>query len=221
MIRRPTVLFLGLLFATAAGAGSGADIDKVNGSIRLHEGETAGKLSTVNGSVHLGDKASAESIETVNGAVELGSDCAARSIETVNGHIALAARTRIAETVEAVNGSIELERGADVAGHLSNVNGHIALNAAHVGGGIETVGGDVEIGADSHVEGGLLVERPNSTGWSWGKPKPPRIVIGPRAVVEGSLRFKREVELLVSDSAKVGPIEGATPVKFSGDRPNG
>jgi hypothetical protein len=33
--------------------------------------------------------------------------------------------------------------------------------------------------------------------------------------VTGVLRFKREVELLVSDSATIGPVEGATPVMFA------
>lgn len=33
-----------------------------------------------------------------------------------------------------------------------------------------------------------------------------------RATVAGVLRFKREVELLVSVSATIGPVEGATPV---------
>ena len=34
------------------------------------------------------------------------------------------------------------------------------------GGDIETVAGDIEIGADSRIDGGLLVEKPS--GWSWG-----------------------------------------------------
>jgi hypothetical protein len=39
--------------------------------------------------------------------------------------------------------------------------------------------------------------------------------------VKGTLRFERPVELYVSDRATIGPVEGATPVKFSGDRPPG
>ena len=108
-------------------------------------------------------------------------------------------------------------QGAEVAGKASNVNGRISLDGAHVGGGIETVSGDIEIGANSRVEGGLLVEKPH--GWSWGKSKNPRIVIGPHAVVDGTLDFRREVDLYVSDSAHVGTINGATANKFSGDHP--
>jgi hypothetical protein len=44
-------------------------------------------------------------------------------------------------------------------------------------------------------------------------------VIGPGAAVKGTLRFKREVKLYVSDRATIGPVEGATAIKFTGDRP--
>jgi hypothetical protein len=44
-------------------------------------------------------------------------------------------------------------------------------------------------------------------------------VIGPHAVVQGTLEFRREVVLEVSDSAQIGTVKGATPVKFSGERP--
>jgi len=112
---------------------------------------------------------------------------------------------------------VRLAKGAEVTGHASNVNGRFVLEAAHIGGGIETVSGDIEIGADSHVEGGIVVDKPH--GWSWGKQRNPRIVIGPRAVVQGTLEFRREVELYVSDSAKVGTITGAKAQSFSGDQP--
>ena len=40
-----------------------------------------------------------------------------------------------------------------------------------------------------------------------------------RATVAGVLRFKREVELLVSVSATIGPVEGATPVMLAPAQP--
>jgi len=73
------------------------------------------------------------------------------------------------------------------------------------------------IGANSRVEGGLFIDE-NNSWFNWGTHKP-RVVIGPHAVVQGTLKFKREVDLYVSDSATIGAIEGATPVKFSGDTP--
>jgi len=115
------------------------------------------------------------------------------------------------------NAEERLAQGAEVGGRASNVNGRITLDAAHIGGGIETVSGDVEIGANSRVEGGLLVDKPH--GFSWGKSKNPRVVIGPHAVVDGTLEFRRDVDLYVSDTAKVGTITGATANKFSGDHP--
>ena len=105
----------------------------------------------------------------------------------------------------------------DVGGRVENVNGRIALDAAHVGGGISTVSGDIEIGADSRVEGGLLVDKPS--GWFNWKDRKPRVVIGPRAVVDGTLEFRREVELYVSDSARIGTVSGATAQPFAGDHP--
>ena len=209
-------LALSLLAAAPAGA-RGIDVDKVNGSIHIEGDQQAGDLSTVNGGIRVENGGSAEKVSTVNGGIDLGDHVTVDSVETVNGGIDLGQGTRVARGVEAVNGGIRLSQGADIAGKASNVNGRISLEGAHVGGGIETVSGDVEIGAGSRVEGGLLVEKPS--GWSWGRQRNPRIVIGPHAVVEGTLEFRREVDLYVSDSAKVGTIKGATANKFSGDHP--
>jgi hypothetical protein len=90
------------------------------------------------------------------------------------------------------------------------------LDAAHVAGGIGTVSGDITVGANSRVEGGILVDKSHS--W-FSNSHTPVIVIGPHAVVQGTLEFKREVVLKVSDSAQIGPVKGATAVKFSGATP--
>ena len=47
----------------------------------------------------------------------------------------------------------------------------------------------------------------------------PRVVIGPGSVVKGPLNFERDVDLYVSDHATIGTVTGATPIRFSGDRP--
>jgi DUF4097 and DUF4098 domain-containing protein YvlB len=209
-----TVLSLAFAFGAAA---RGIDVDKVNGSIHIEGDQQAGDLSTVNGSIRIESGGSAEKLSTVNGGIEIGDRVSVESIETVNGGIEIGAGSNVARTIEAVNGHIELRQGADVAGRTSNVNGRISLDASHVGGGIETVSGDIDIGAGSRVEGGILVKEQH--GFSWGRNKNPRIVIGPHAVVDGALEFRRDVDLLVSDSAKVGTITGATAKKFSGDHP--
>lgn len=211
-----TAAILALCFADVSVA-RGIDVDKVNGSIRIESDQQAGNLSTVNGSIRVAGGASAEKVSTVNGSIDIGDRATVVSIETVNGGIALGAGGKVAKTVEAVNGSIQLGKGADIAGHASNVNGRFTLEAAHIGGGIETVSGDIEIGADSRVEGGIIVDKPH--GWSWGKARNPRIVIGPRAVVQGTLEFRRDVDLYVSDRAKIGTVTGAKANTFSGDQP--
>lgn len=210
-------LVLALCLPLAAMAGDG-DIDKVNGTVRVEAGQQAGDVSTVNGAVRVGDNATVRAASTVNGAIELGTHVQADSLGTVNGSVSVGVDSRIRGKIEAVNGTIRLDRGVDVGGRVSNVNGAIALDAAHVAGGLGTVGGDITVGNGSRVEGGILVDKPG--GWfHFGDSRPPHIVIGPRAVVQGTLEFRREVVLQVSDSAQIGPVKGATPVKFSGDRP--
>jgi DUF4097 and DUF4098 domain-containing protein YvlB len=212
-----TAAILSLCFAAGASA-RGIDIDKVNGSIAIESDQQAGNLETVNGSIRIDDGGSAEQTSTVNGSVKLGARASVESIETVNGGVELGAGARVNGAIETVNGSITLDKGADVSRRASNVNGRITLDAAHVGGGIETVSGDIEVGADSRIEGGILVDR--QTGWfKWGNDRKPRVVIGPRAVVDGPLEFRREVDLFVSDSATIGAVTGATAHTFSGARP--
>lgn len=208
-----------LAFGTAFSTGnSDLDIDKVNGSIHVPDNATVGKLSTVNGSIHVGDGAHAIGATTVNGSIHVGANATLDALDTVNGGIHVGVGTKIGKAVEAVNGSITLAAGADVAGKLSNVNGGIALDAALVGGGIETTSGDIDVGANSRVDGGILVNQ-NNSWFHFGIGRDPRIVIGPHAVVKGDLVFKRMVRLYVSDSATVGAIEGAKAITFSGDKP--
>jgi len=218
MLRYALPLLLALNAAAVAAGNDDLDIDKVNGSIHVPDNSTAGKLSTVNGGIRIGAGAHAKSAETVNGGIDVGGNATLESLETVNGGLRIGEKTKVAKTVETVNGSITLDNGVDVAGKLSNVNGGIRLDNAHVGGGIETVSGDIEVGANSRVEGGILVEADHSW-FRFGSGRLPRIVIGPRATVQGTLNFKRDVELYVSDSATVGNIEGAKATKFSGDKP--
>jgi cytoskeletal protein CcmA (bactofilin family) len=132
---------------------------------------------------------------------------------------------RIAGAVRTINGSITLDASADVAGRVASVNGALRLTAAHVGGGLETTNGDIDVGAQSRVEGGMLVGTA-SDGWldwllhGWFHlGDRPRIVIGPGAVVRGTLKFEREVTLYVSDRATIDAIRGATAIRYSGAQP--
>lgn len=221
MRRFPTVLIIAALAfgLPALTNASSNDIDKVNGAVQVDAGQQVGDVSTVNGAVRIGDGASVHKASTVNGSVELGEKAQASELGTVNGAITLGRNSRVSGEVSAVNGHIQLASGAEIGGKLDNVNGTIELDAAHVAGGISTVNGDIEIGANSRVEGGILVEKPNYGWFHWGRERTPLVVIGPHAVVQGTLEFRREVVLKVSDSAQIGPVKGATVVKFSGANP--
>ena len=155
-------------------------------------------------------------METVNGGIEAGDEVVARSVSTVNGGIRFGQRAQVDGDVETVNGGIFFDRGSNVRRGVSTVNGGIGLVDTDLGGGIETVNGDITVGVGSHVKGGIRVEKPTGNwGLRMGKPKVPRIVIGPNAVVEGNLVFEREVTLHVHQSARIGNVSGATAQRYS------
>ena len=209
-----------LCVAATARAGDADSISTVMGSITVNAGEHRGDLATVNGSIRIGESAVVGEARTVNGSVTLEARATATEVTTVNGSVHLNEGAQVSGRVHTVNGSLSLARDANVTGSLANVNGGIRVNAAHVGGGLETVNGGIEIGPDAHVDGGVIV-RKNHSDDSGSRNTPPRVVIGPGSVVKGTLRFERPVELYVSDRATIGPVEGATPVKFTGDHPPG
>jgi predicted acyltransferase (DUF342 family) len=188
----------------------------VNGSVRVPDGEQTGSVGTVNGSIRVGEKATLQGAQTVNGSIDLGSHAGADSLTTVNGSITLSDDARVAHAVTSVNGALTLHNGSEVDGSLTNVNGTIELDTARVGGGIHTSNGDINVGAHSHVDGGILVTKSSGLFQFMHEP---RVVIGPGAVVNGELRFERKVELYVSDKATIGPVVGANPVRYSGEAP--
>jgi DUF4097 and DUF4098 domain-containing protein YvlB len=216
-----------LCVSSGAWATDSLDIHRVNGAIVLAAGETVGNVSTVNGSIRADDRAVLGTARTTNGSIHLGQSASADSLKTVNGAIVIGPDVRVAGTVRTVNGAIKLGQAAEVSGYLINVNGRISLDSAHVADGIETVSGDIDVGHDSRVEGGILVRRSRGASsfdavvlqWLGFRDHEPTIVIGPNAVVQGPLRFEREVKLYVSAQAHVGPVEGAHAIPYSGAHP--
>jgi hypothetical protein len=203
------------LALTIAFAGTSAiaqdDISKVNSGIRVETGQTAGDLDTVNGGIRVGDDAVIGDAETVNGGIRLGRGVRAESAETVNGGIDIDERSTVSGDVGTVNGGIETRVGVEIGGGVETVNGGISLIGTRVERLVETVNGDITVTDGSRV-GGIRVEKPG--GWSWGKPKVPRIVIGPQAVVDGPMEFEREVELWVHASARIGDVRGASVQRY-------
>jgi hypothetical protein len=189
---------------------------KINGSVHITAGQPAADAKSVNGSVHVDDNAAVNSASTVNGSVRLGAHATATSMKTVNGAISLGDGARVSGKASSVNGDLTLGNESEVAGSLTNVNGKISLSSAHVSGGIRTVNGNISIMGTSRVEGGILVEKPNSLMFNNDDPV---IVIGPGAVIKGDMNFERKVKLYVSDKATIGTVTGATPIPFSGDNP--
>lgn len=207
-------------FAGPQEAGRAPSIDKVNGGITAEAGQRYGDLSTVNGGITLGRGTYSKDVETVNGGIDAADDVNSGDVSTVNGGIRFGRQARIDGKLETVNGGIFMDRGSQVRGDISTVNGGIGIVGTAVGGRIETVNGDISVGADSRVTGGIKVEKQHGSFGGWfGKPKIPRIVIGPNAVVEGPLVFEREVKLYVHASARIGELRGATAVRYDGATP--
>ncbi len=206
----------------AGGESSGAS--SVNGSITVGENAVVtGGVNTVNGSIRVDDGASIENASTVNGGVRLADNVQADDLSTVNGTVKVGESGTIDGEIETVNGRISVEKGTKIAGSVGNINGEIELSGASVGGDVSTVSGDINIVDGSVVKGDVIVEKPSSWGWGKSKKRKPRIVIGPGSIVEGDIDVEREVELFISESAKVGGVTGEMSmddaVRFSGDKP--
>ena len=196
----------------------------VNGSISVGEDAVVtGNLKTVNGTIRVDDGATIEKASTVNGGVRVSDRVRCESLSTVNGSVKVGEGATVDGGLSAVNGRIMVRNGSGVADDVTNVNGEIELTGAEVGGNIETVNGDISLKDQSVVKGNILVEKPNSWGWGKSKSRKPRIVIGPGSVVEGKIDLEREVELFISETARVGSVDGVMSmddaVRFSGDRP--
>ena len=183
-----------------AGAVVNGGLRTINGAIRLGVGAQTGDLTIINGGITLADGAHAGKLEGVNTSVTLGKNVVINSdIAIVNGELRAASGTRIEGSATTVNGDMAL-CGTVVSGHLSFVNGTVWL-------------------ADSSTaQGDITAKQPQGNN---GSNPPPVVVIGPHAIVGGSIIFERPGQLYVSDSAVIHAIQGANPVKFSGAAPTG
>ena len=196
----------------------------VNGSISVGENAVVSSdVSTVNGAIRVDDGARIEGASTVNGGVRLAARVRAEDVSTVNGSVTVGESATVDGEIEAVNGKIRVEKGTTVARDVRNVNGQIALSGTEVGGDVATVTGDVDIVDGTVVKGDLVVEKPHSWGWGKEKRRKPRILVGPGSTIVGFIDLEREVDLYISDTAKVGGVKGVMSmddaVRFSGARP--
>lgn len=218
-------LILGLAII-AIGIGSATaqpqDISKVNGAVTAEAGQEYGKLSTVNGAIRIGADARVGEASTVNGAISVADGASASGFETVNGAVRAGDRVAVSDDVETVNGAITFGPGSRIGGSVATANGHITLVGTEVGGDVGTVNGGIELGPDTRVAGDLTVEEAPRRLITWGsrESRTPTIIIGPDSEVRGRLVFKREVDLHVHESARIGEVEGARAQRYSGARPD-
>lgn len=204
-----------LVLALASGsAWADEDISKVNGRITAEAGRQYGSLETVNGGISIQDNATTGDAETVNGGITVGNNARTGGLSTVNGQISVGQKGVISGGIETVNGSVFVDQGGRIGGGIETVNGAIGLVHTEVAQSLETVNGDITVGVGSHVRGGITVER--NHGWFQGSSsrRKPRVVIGPEAIVDGPMEFRREVALYVHKSARIGQVTGAEPVRF-------
>jgi len=199
------------------------NVSRINASIKVDEGQRAGKLDTVNGAIHIGAKARVEEATTVNGSIRVGTAAQVGSLGAVNGSIQVKAQAKVEGDIVVVNGSIRLAPGVQVQGQVGNVNGSIVLDGAEVHGELRTTSGSILLKNGAVVDGGVLIKAHHSWLAAWFPifQKKPRVVIGPGSTVRGTLRFERPVALYISKQAKVGKIEGAKAVYFDGTTPSG
>lgn len=199
----------------APGAFAAEDVVRTNGAVNTRAGAEYGRLETTNGSIRLADGITAGAVSTVNGGIAAGNDVTVAGLETVNGSIRVGERARVAGAVETVNGSVFIGRGSRV-GAVDTVNGAIGLVATEVAGDVANANGDLTIGIGSHVRGGVRVHK---SGANWMpvriSTRRQRVIIGPGAVVDGPLVFERDVVLYVHETARIGEVAGATPVRYS------
>jgi len=206
-------------------AGSESDgATSVNGSISVGDGATvSGSLKTVNGKIRVDGNSRIESAATVNGSLTIGENAETEDLTTVNGSIRVGEASSVDGEIDAVNGRIKLEKGVTVTRGVGNVNGDIEFIASEVGGDVTTVNGDVDLRDAAVIKGDLVIEKPSTWSSDSKKQRIPEIVIGPGSEVQGSVVLEREVKLYISESAKVGGVEGvmsmSDAVRFSGDHP--
>lgn len=204
-------------FSLENGSTHDGSVSVVNGGIEIgRDCVVNGTLESVNGGVVVGDSSSVGGIANVNGSIRLGNGVqVSGGLESVNGAVEIGEGARIEGGIETVNGRIVMGAESEVGGRLSSVNGRIEVVGAQAGS-IVSHNGTILLDSGSRIAGGVTMKKPDM-GSSAGSP--PRVVIGRDVRVDGELTFERDVRLYVHQSAEVGPISGAEPVRYSGERP--
>jgi hypothetical protein len=158
--------------------------------------------------VRIGRGAVADSARTVNGAIEIEDDARVGSANTVNGALRLGTGAVVSESATTVNGEVNLHSRSRVGGNVTTVSGEIEIEGAEVAGRLVTRNGDIELTEGARVRGGIHVQKPNDSGWDWGRKRPIKVHVCGTCVVDGELRFDQPVELRVENGGRIGTVVG-------------
>lgn len=191
----------------------------INGEITVGAGATVdGGLRTINGAIRLGAGAQTGDLTIVNGGISLADGAHAGKLEGVNSSVTLDKHVVIGSDVAVVNGNLGAAAGTQIRGSATIVNGDMALCGTVVSGQLTFVNGTVWLADSSTVQGDITAKLPKSSN---GNNPPPVVVVGPHAIVGGSIIFERPGQLYVSDSAVIHSVQGTTATRFSGAAPTG
>ena len=134
------------------------------------------------------------------------------AVDPLHPHVA-DARRRIAETYRAQGLLPEAERAY-----------RLVLERYRTGTDLAAVRyalGDVLLQDQAVVGGDLTIDKPSARSNS--RNRKPRVVIGPGSRVEGKIVILQQVELFISETARIGGVSGVMTlgdaVRFSGTRP--
>lgn len=172
-------------------------MSSVFGGFDISEGRQVRHITTVNGGIELADHVTAENLETVNGGIEIGDNVSIRNAGVVNGDIEAGENLTVDEDVKTVNGDVTLGAGARIHDQVGTVNGDISLLKAHVGGNVETVSGNIDVGEHTVIAGDIVYAKSRSD-WGWSSATP-TLRIDETAQVQGNIILHRDVKLLISD----------------------
>lgn len=200
-----------------AGGDAQGGAARINGDVVVGERAVVqdGDLKTVNGTIEIKHGARVNRCATVNGSLTVEAEAQTGDLESVNGNLKVDRDATVRGNVKLVNGGVTLQSGAKVSGNVGTVNGAIELYGATVEGILENYSGGMTITEGSVVKGGISVHKAGRYDHS----EAPTIVIGPDSTVKGAMSFERPVRLFIHDTASVGQIHGADPIRYSGELP--
>jgi DUF4097 and DUF4098 domain-containing protein YvlB len=170
--------------------------------------------STVNGSINVGSSSSINNASTVNGSIYFDSNISIASAETVNGRISASKNLTASGSLVTVNGNIILQPNTKVAGRVETVNGDITLDGVEINHDVVTVNGDLFIVGNTHIKGNVLINnagsgRIKSVFWD----STTEVNIGPNVIIDGVLRYQRNVSLNIDPAAKINKIIHSSDLK--------